>query len=286
MLGLRGEDYRVWADLYWHQGANGSAWPSQEAIAAELGLSVRYTKQVLKRLAGTGWLEVKWPNGPGRGKDHHKEYVLTCPDGESASGSVPAEKGNSGSPFTPDKRGTPEHLLPNEKGNRDSPFEAEKGNCSSEKRGTVVPPNTVIRTLKSNNTPLIPPLGAEGGSNNRDSIGFDYQTGRFSGTESALATWRAAYPHIDVAQEIRKAGAWLIGNRDRSKRRIGHFLVNWLRRADTGVSNGRATRRQTSERTGGNEREQHCDEDGPSGGGLVFTNEPPLRELREPAAVG
>ncbi len=65
-----------------------------------------------------------------------------------------------------------------------------------------------------------------------ETIKFDYATGQFTGTESTLAEWEAAYPHIDAAQETRKAGAWLMANRDKPKRRFARFLVNWLARAE------------------------------------------------------
>ncbi|HSW45705.1 MAG TPA: helix-turn-helix domain-containing protein, partial [Phycisphaerae bacterium] len=76
MLSLRGEGYRVWSYLYWRQGSNGYAWPSQEGIAEDLGLSVRYIKRVLKELEAGGWLAVEWPCGPGRGQAHTKRYTV------------------------------------------------------------------------------------------------------------------------------------------------------------------------------------------------------------------
>lgn len=149
MLALKGEKYRIWSNIYWHQGDNDDAWPSQECIAGELDLCVRYVKQITKELAEEGWLTVTWPNGPGRGKEHTKRYVCTCP-----------EKVNPSSPIEAEKRGTTEHLLPEEKGNAGSPFEQEKGNCGSQKRGTVVPLNTTQGTLpRKNNTPPNPPKG-------------------------------------------------------------------------------------------------------------------------------
>ena len=42
--------------------------------------------------------------------------------------------------------------------------------------------------------------------------------------------WKESYPAIDVAQEIRKAAAWLDANRKNRKKDVKRFLVNWLNR--------------------------------------------------------
>jgi len=99
--------------------------------------------------------------------------------------------------------------------------------------------------------PLSPPTGEV---TKQQTIRFSYETGQFSGTESAAVMWREAYPHIDATQESRKAAAWLMGNRDKPKTRFGKFLVNWLARAEKEAANGphgtnhSAPQRATSER--------------------------------------
>jgi len=48
-------------------------------IATDLNLTVEGVRQITKRLAAAGWLAVEWLNGPGRGEEHHKQYVVKHP---------------------------------------------------------------------------------------------------------------------------------------------------------------------------------------------------------------
>jgi len=93
-----------------------------------------------------------------------------------------------------------------------------------------------ISATLNTNPPKFPPFGEKPGE--ASAIRFDYLTGRFSGTESALTLWREAYSHIDIGQEIRKAAAWLVGNQDKPKKRIGRFVVNWFTKAEKDAMNG------------------------------------------------
>jgi len=68
----------VLAYLAWRQGSNGSSWPSQATIAADLGLSCEGVRKITQRLEAKGCLSVTW-TGPGRGKDHRKQYHVTPP---------------------------------------------------------------------------------------------------------------------------------------------------------------------------------------------------------------
>jgi hypothetical protein len=55
-------------------------------------------------------------------------------------------------------------------------------------------------------------------------------------TEAQLAEWRAAYPGVDVAGELRRARAWLVANKTKRKtyRGVPAFLVRWLGKAQDG----------------------------------------------------
>lgn len=77
LLGLRGEEFRLWSYLYWRQGNNDRSWPDQATIAIELRLSVEAIRKITKRLASAGWLVVTW-SGPGQG--HRKMYTVQHPD--------------------------------------------------------------------------------------------------------------------------------------------------------------------------------------------------------------
>lgn len=50
--------------IAYHQGDNDEAWPSQDTLAAELGLKDRQTRTLIARLQKRGWITVRraWPN--------------------------------------------------------------------------------------------------------------------------------------------------------------------------------------------------------------------------------
>ena len=70
------------------------------------------------------------------------------------------------------------------------------------------------------------------GRRNIQKIYFDYDGDcRIHGvTPAQMNLWKESYPAIDVAQEIRKAAAWLDANRKNRKKDVKWFLVNWLNR--------------------------------------------------------
>jgi hypothetical protein len=78
-------ELRVLLNLLWHQGRNAAAWPTQSTIAEEVGLSVEAVRKITKRLEEAGWLAVTWL-GPGRGREHHKEYAVRHPQENPNSG--------------------------------------------------------------------------------------------------------------------------------------------------------------------------------------------------------
>jgi Mn-dependent DtxR family transcriptional regulator len=121
---LSATEYRVLMDIAWRQGDNADAWPSQEKIAEEMGLSRRGVQQTLERLEGKGWLRITWPNGPGRGREHTKRYALTIPEKAHA---VP--------------------LLQSEKAHAVRVLDPEKAHGTAHKRRTGVRMNTIHRTL-------------------------------------------------------------------------------------------------------------------------------------------
>ncbi len=49
-------------------------------------------------------------------------------------------------------------------------------------------------------------------------------------TAEKLSLWRAAYPRVNLEQEIKKAAAWAI-EKKQLKKNWGQFLVNWFARA-------------------------------------------------------
>lgn len=76
----------------------------------------------------------------------------------------------------------------------------------------------------------------------RGLIFFNPATGDFVGlTPETVARWKAAFPLVDVKQELAKAAVWCsAGAEKRRKQNYGMFLVNWLNRAnDRRELNGR-----------------------------------------------
>ena len=60
-----------WARLAQYAGQNGQAWPSQEELAVELGVSERTVRNYLKELCDKGLLRIVRPTGQDR-LDHKK----------------------------------------------------------------------------------------------------------------------------------------------------------------------------------------------------------------------
>ena len=205
---LTASEYRLWSYLAWRQGGNSHAWPSQEVIASDLGLTVRAVRKLTRQLQDKGWLAVEWPDGPGRG--HCRNYVVRCP-----------EKRNNGSSIRDEKRGS------------NVPVSAEeKRNGGVQESGTPIPPNTIHRTLTET-------------SSDKTNILFDDKSGRFAGiTDDRMRNWAEAYHDVDVGVEIRRAEAWYVANPTRRKKNHARFLTNWLSRAEREQRYGNAEPQQ------------------------------------------
>ena len=60
---------------------------------------------------------------------------------------------------------------------------------------------------------------------------FDYEKGSFAGiTEEEIFRWQAAFPAVDVQQQIKSAELWLSDNPHKRKKNLHRFLTNWFRR--------------------------------------------------------
>lgn len=65
----------------------------------------------------------------------------------------------------------------------------------------------------------------------RKPIAFDYATASFVGLDAYLPLWQQTYPGIDVADQCRRAAAWLATNPKRYKD-YARFLNGWLSRCE------------------------------------------------------
>jgi hypothetical protein len=103
MLALPREEYRLWSYLHWRQGNNSDAWPSQRAIATDLGLTVQGVRKITRRLQDKGWLRIESPEDCGR--SHGLRYAVA--EGSTAVDRSQKKKVNGGSPFKGQKGSTP-----------------------------------------------------------------------------------------------------------------------------------------------------------------------------------
>ena len=58
--------------------------------------------------------------------------------------------------------------------------------------------------------------------------------------EELIKMWIAAYPNVDVKEELPMVEAWLLTNTDKAKKNFKSFTNNWLSKRMTSTRNGSA----------------------------------------------
>ena len=58
--------------------------------------------------------------------------------------------------------------------------------------------------------------------------------------EELIKMWIAAYPNVDVREELPMVEAWLLTNTDKAKKNFKSFTNNWLSKRMTSTRNGSA----------------------------------------------
>ena len=58
--------------------------------------------------------------------------------------------------------------------------------------------------------------------------------------EELIKMWIAAYPNVDVREELPMVKAWLLTNTDKPKKNFKSFTNNWLSKRMTSTRNGSA----------------------------------------------
>jgi len=81
-----------------------------------------------------------------------------------------------------------------------------------------------------------PPVGGEEkkSESKPPKIGFDYTTHKFTNLSMEspyIATWKEAYPAIDVIGELKQTAAWLVSNPKNKKTDLLRFINSWLQKA-------------------------------------------------------
>jgi len=191
---LSATEFRVWMLLYRYQGGNGSAWPSQETIAEDLGLTPEGVRKIVLRLQRKGWLKVVRPTHTTHGKG--LEYQVVAPEVTPTAVGVIHPNGCLGD-------------------------EESRPNGEAEVAPTAVPPYKRIHSGSKSYTV-------------KEALTYDFGSHRFVGiADDRKHQWSQAYPDIDVGAEILKAGTWCRDNpqKARAKRDWPRFLGNWLARA-------------------------------------------------------
>lgn len=92
LLALPATDFQVWSYLRWRQGRNRTAYPAQETMARELGMTENGVRKITRRLADKDWLVIIPPAK--RGKGHHLHYVTKHPT-EGYTGVYPLDSKGS-----------------------------------------------------------------------------------------------------------------------------------------------------------------------------------------------
>ena len=122
-----------------------------------------------------------------------------------------------------------------------------RSNCT---RNAETETKTNIKTEADKSSSVTPEPGRPGGPGRRnppaERLFFDYDGDRkiHGITTEQLSYWREMYPALDVESELKKASAWLDGNRKNRKVDLMRFIVNWLNKAQD-----RAPRRSPEEDT-------------------------------------
>lgn len=168
MLALAGEEYRLWSYLHWRQGNNGDAWPSQWAIATDLGLTVQGVRKITRRLQDKGWLRIESPKD--RGRSHGLRYAVA--EGVAAVDRPQEKKVNDGLLFEGQKGITPVYPSDTEKVNGRLPKGSTK-TCSHIRRTLYKNTNNTVR---ANDLPM---------THGQDLFGTPSHTGSAGGTPTA-----------------------------------------------------------------------------------------------------
>lgn len=74
-------------------------------------------------------------------------------------------------------------------------------------------------------------MGKGLGASKPNDVRFDAASGGWSVPDLLQSQWVKAYPAVDVAGELAKAGVWLVSNPKNQKSNYARFLSNWLSKA-------------------------------------------------------
>lgn len=75
----------------------------------------------------------------------------------------------------------------------------------------------------------------------KNSISFNEEENKFSVSEQKMQIWREAFPAIDIDQQIKAAGSWLIDNPKNKKSNYARFLNNWFTKSQDRAPSSKPT---------------------------------------------
>lgn len=93
---------------------------------------------------------------------------------------------------------------------------------------SLIPDSLIPDSLKTHK----PETKQRAVSVSRRSVGFDFETKKFTGIEqSDLTFWKETYPAVDGVAELRKMAAWFVANPANRKKNYLRFINKWLAKA-------------------------------------------------------
>lgn len=116
--------------LAWHQGSKDTCWPSEKALAAELGLSERNVRRIIQDLIAKGHLRVTRPANQGRGMANTYTVVLVAEGGHVDPPSE-GQKADVVGPLSDKEGGQPGSK-------RGSPVSSQHRRNTEEEEGTIL----------------------------------------------------------------------------------------------------------------------------------------------------
>lgn len=193
----------------------GECWPSYQHVADQCEISRRSAMRYIEQLVDDGWIEKSARKGP-KGNSTNMYLVTLGGDRQSPRGSDTRSPG--GDSVTPD---------------------GDTGSLGSDTQspgGSDTQSPGISHSFESVSESVSEPLGsasADDSPDGADDLEFPTRCGKgYRPAQSLVEEIKAAYPTLDVSQELQRARLWLIANPSKRKtvRGMSKFLAGWMSR--------------------------------------------------------
>lgn len=233
----------------------GEAWPSRTTLESVTGIEARNISRAIKELQKTGFLSVQERSG------QSNMYCLTLGKVDAPGNSEPLVKQLPTLGYSDEKPLVKQLPITMKEQSKNNEYGQNKLFLPSEEaveeRGIASEPSSGSPTPKSESTPpplapTPPPGKGNGGLNvpppaekgKADAGGkakawkpstpkTTWDGKAFIIPDALMASWREAYPRVDLGAQVKKAAAWCVSNpRKAPKSDFDRFLNSWLSRAE------------------------------------------------------